>query len=209
MQGNLAFPILTHFFGKLRRHIGDDETRSDSVGTDAALAEFFGHRLGETDDARFRGRVVGLTGVAAHTHHRTEADDAASALAAHDRRHRLGEVEHRLEVYIDHRVPLFFGHAEQKPVFGDAGVVDQHVDASEILCYGSHHFRGVFGVGGVRGVAFGLYAHAFQFLHQRLHVLVVTQVGESDVGTFGGEAQRNGLSDAARRAGNQSDFVLK
>ena len=39
--------------------------------------------------------------------------------------------ERALEVDLDHRIPLGLGHVDQHPVAQDAGVVDQHVEASE------------------------------------------------------------------------------
>ena len=42
-------------------------------------------------------------------------------------------VEQRVEVGVDDGVPLIRRHLVEHAVLGDAGVVDQHVDRSEIL----------------------------------------------------------------------------
>jgi hypothetical protein len=41
-------------------------------------------------------------------------------------------VEQRAEIGVDHRVPLLERHLVEGAVLGDAGIVDQHVDRTEI-----------------------------------------------------------------------------
>ncbi len=38
-----------------------------------------------------------------------------------------------LEVYADHRVPLFFAHVREHAVTQEAGVVDQYVEPAEVV----------------------------------------------------------------------------
>ncbi len=63
--------------------------------------------------------------------HGGDVDDAAAAALDHQRRHLLGEDEHRGEVHVDH--PTEQGgvlvQCGQGPV-ADAGVVDEHVDTT-------------------------------------------------------------------------------
>ncbi len=51
---------------------------------------------------------------------------------AHALDHLPAHVEQRAEIGIDHRGPLFRLHAVQLGVARDAGIVDQHVDRSEL-----------------------------------------------------------------------------
>src|SRR4029077_11310840 len=59
-------------------------------------------------------------------------DDAAELAAAHAFDHRAAHVEQRIQVRIDHRTPLLRGHAVKHGIAGDAGVVDQHLDGTEV-----------------------------------------------------------------------------
>ncbi len=51
---------------------------------------------------------------------------------AHALDHVAAHVEQRAEIGVDHRRPLLELHAVQLRVAGDAGIVDQHVDRSEL-----------------------------------------------------------------------------
>ena len=44
--------------------------------------------------------------------------------------HGAAEAEHRLQVGVEHRVPVLVLHAHRERVARDAGVVDQHVQAA-------------------------------------------------------------------------------
>jgi hypothetical protein len=46
---------------------------------------------------------------------------------------RPGHQERAAQVHADDQVPVVVGHLEQQVVAGDAGVVDQDVDAAELL----------------------------------------------------------------------------
>src|SRR5690606_40222970 len=91
-----------------------------------------GYRLGETDDARLRRGIVRLPGVSLYAHYRTHVDKYPPAVFHHDPRRRFGNVEYRLEVYLQHIIPLVLGHAEQQAIFGDARIVDNDVERSEL-----------------------------------------------------------------------------
>ena len=82
------------------------------------------------------------------------------------------------------KLKLCFAHAHHQAVFGDAGIIDQNVDAAEILHDLVDHFVRIFKVGGVRGVSFGFYAQGVQLLLRLLAVFVDRQIGERDVGSL-------------------------
>ena len=53
--------------------------------------------------------------------------------AAHHRMRQLaGQPEHRGQVDLQHRVPVGVRHAHEQAVLGDAGIVDEDVDAFEL-----------------------------------------------------------------------------
>ena len=89
-------------------------------------------RLGEADLAGLGGGIVGLAELALLAVDRRDVDDAAELALAHALDDVAAHVEQRAEVGVDHRGPLLRLHAVQRGVLGDAGVVDQHLDRTEI-----------------------------------------------------------------------------
>ena len=87
--------------------------------------------LRHADDAGLGGGVVGLAGVAAGADHRGDVDDAAAARLHHAAHHRARQAEDRLQVGVDHLVPVLVLHAQRQVVARDAGVVDQDGDVAE------------------------------------------------------------------------------
>ena len=162
-QGNLLDPFLANFVGQGGGHGCFDEARGNGVGTDAAAAHLLGNALGQGDEAGLGGGVVALSGVAMNAYDTGHVDDAAAALAHHDGRDGVDEVEGALEIDGDDGVPLLLGHAHHETVLGDAGVVDKNVDVAEVFVDFLHDgFR--FGeVGGIAGIGAAGDAYGFYF----------------------------------------------
>jgi hypothetical protein len=110
-----------------------------STLSDALRAQFAAPGLGEADDAELAGGIVGLAEVAVDADHAAGVEDHARALRQHRRQHGLRAMEHAAQVDVDDRVELRQRHLLQPCVLGDAGVVDQHVDAAETLLHGRGH----------------------------------------------------------------------
>ena len=72
-------------------------------------------------------------------------------------------VEASLQVDLDDTVEIFFLHPQQQTVFGDAGIVDQHIDAAHFLHDIVHHL--------LHG---RIVCHIAAICH-RLHALFLTQ----------------------------------
>src|SRR5690606_15498562 len=148
-----------------------------------------------------------------------EADDGSgvendtAALADHHRRDRLGAVKDALQIDVDHQVELLHRHLlhqlavldlNKLVVAGDAGVVDQHVDAPMLgddRVYPRLHSRAVGDVytgeeGALAEGGGGFAAGCF------------VQVTEGDGGPFGDELLRRGPANARGAARNQADSVL-
>ena len=49
------------------------------------------------------------------------------------------KIEHRFQVYTDHKVPLFFSHPHQQSVSGDPGIVHKNVNSAEIIYHLVYH----------------------------------------------------------------------
>ena len=129
-----------------------------------------------------------------NTDDRSHVDDATATLPHHDGNAGMDKVESRLQVDGNDCVPLLFGHAEHQSVLGDAGIVDQNVNTSELLLHGLDHVFGLCKICSIRSIAFGLHSFGGNFL---LCFFVYCEVGECNVGTFLSKSQRDSLSDTA------------
>ena len=122
-------------------------------------------------------------------------------------------MQHRevtLQVDRDHCVPLRFLHAGDKRIAQDSRVVDQDVEATELVDRLLHNaFRAAPG-GDVLGVDDGGAAgrfNLFGYLVRRpgvgaLAFVAAAEVIDDDLGPFFGEQQRVFAPDAAARAGD-------
>ena len=128
--------------------------------------------------------------------------------APHDGLHSLGEVEHRLEVHVDDGIPLFLGHALQRGVLGDTRVVDEDIDAAEVLDDFVDDLMRLLKVGGVGGISLDLDAKSLQFFFRFHDDIVQGDIGEGDVAAFLGKTQGDGLANATTSSRNQSHFIL-
>src|SRR5881397_1208124 len=75
------------------------------------------------------GTLVNIASVVGDVHQGT------APLLGHGRQDGFGAVERALQVNVQHRIPVFFLHAEQQAVPRDARIVHQDVDAAE---FGEH-----------------------------------------------------------------------
>ena len=112
-------------------HIRSDEAGGHRIDGDVPAGQLFGEALGQADQARLAGGIVGLARVAPQAHHAAQVDDAAIALAHHPACSLLAAEERTLEVGVQDGVKVFLGKAEDEVVAGDARVVDQNVHPSE------------------------------------------------------------------------------
>jgi len=102
----------------------------------------------------------------------------------------------------DHEVPVLALHAHDELVAGDAGVVDQDLQAAELggdVLYG---LLDAFFVGDVHLEAGGLATGGGNFFDHGGQ-LVFHDVGHGDRGAGLGQRQGNGAADALRRAGDE------
>ncbi|MEJ0017699.1 MAG: hypothetical protein WDN25_14275 [Acetobacteraceae bacterium] len=124
---------------------------------------------------------------------------------AHAGQHRLGAQEHRFQVHRQRQVELRLGEVVDAADDGDPGIVDQHVDRPEIGFDPMHH-------GGHRIAEGDIGAHhdrppATRADRRRDPIGLGFTVAavHRDVGSGGGQRQRDGPSDAARCPCDQSD----
>src|SRR5471030_3139948 len=106
-------------------------------------APFLGHGLGHADNGSLSGGIAHLAGVAVDAGdggdiHHFAVDAAAFVLfflgcAADKIRSGAQDAEGRGGVHVEHGVPLLVGHFLDDSVPGVAGIVDDDVDAAELV----------------------------------------------------------------------------
>lgn len=116
-------------------------------------------------------------------------------------------VEGALEVGVEHGVPVFFLHAHEQGVAGDAGVVDEDVHGAEFRgdCFREVLHGGVVGdIDGVGGRAAG------EVGVDRVRggaAASGTAGNDGDLGAFRGKAAGDVLADSTASSGDDGDFI--
>jgi len=139
--------------------------------------------------------------------HRGDVDDAAGALAKHRTDGGLGDEEDALEVGGEDVVPVLLAHAHDERVAGDAGVVDDDIEAAEALEGGLDGGGGALGGGDIGLQDLDADATAGEFGLGGASGLLITAVGEEEIEAIPGEALRNREADAARATGDDGGSV--
>ena len=200
---------------KVLGHAGE-RSRGNGVHHDAVALEFHRRDDREARDAGLRRAVVGLTGVAVDPRGRRRVDDpsvvglAALRTLAPVRRGEARDAEGALEVDLDNRIPLFFGHVHEHPVAQDAGVVHDDVEATEVVDRLLDDVAGALPGRDVVTVGDGLAAHRFDLGDHIVRGTVGvtgTVTGPADVvhhdlGTLAGHHQRVLTADAPAGTGD-------
>ena len=109
----------------------------------------------------------------------------------------FGKVPRAFQICIDHRVPIFFLHAQDQSVAHDAGVVHQKIDAAESVFDLLHHFRGGFGVGHIALRCQRAHAERFDFGLQSFGGFSALGVVECDIRAASRQFKRDRPTDAA------------
>src|SRR5688572_19723263 len=189
-------------------HVRLDEAGSHDVDRDAPRRHFPGQRTRETADARLRGAVIGLPGIADQADHRPDVDDAASARLHHAAQHRLAEPENGTQIRRDDGIPVFRLHAQEQRVARDAGVVDEDGDRALPgfdVC--DRHVAGS-PIRHVEDEAAADRTRGFQSLVDGRNTRVA-RCRTDDRSSSRAQCERDGASDAARGAGDEGDFALQ
>src|SRR6185436_17209746 len=126
-HGDLGDDLLADFLLDRHHHVGFDVARRHRVHGNALAYDFLCQRLGEAGHAGLGGGVVGLAELALDGVHRGDVHDAAPAAIAHAIDHLARDVEHAVQVGVDHRHPVLLRHALEHRVARDAGIVHQDV----------------------------------------------------------------------------------
>ena len=130
ISGRMLFSSTS--FGTACTNCGIDVARADRVHGDAAPGVLQRQGLGEADVAGLSGRIIDLAELALLAVDRGDVDDAAKFAGAHALDHLTCHVEQRAEIGVDDRIPLIDRHLVERAVLGDAGIVDQHLDRTDL-----------------------------------------------------------------------------
>ena len=125
-----------HLLGPRRDHARHarpfDNARKDRVHADVGGSELLGEAMGEADNAPFGGRVRGAERVSEPSGRRRQIDDRAAAGALEHRHGMVRAEELPGQADVDRSTPVLgpdvFDSAGRS---GDAGVVDENVEAAE------------------------------------------------------------------------------
>jgi hypothetical protein len=183
-----------------------DDPRADRVHADIRSRVIERRRLGQADDAEFRGAVSSLTGEAFDAGSRGGVHDHAAPLHQHQGDLVSHAKEHAPEVDADDPVPLLLLEigCRRERLF-DARIVEGEVEAPESpdrLLQGGPYIvilRHIAPDG--ERVASCLFDHARRFL-----AAVFRNVGNHDTGSLAGESQRGSSSDAVGSPGYERNL---
>src|SRR6478736_6536835 len=184
---------------------GVGRTWTDAVDPDLMACHLPGQRLGEGDDPALGRGVNGLAGRAHPAGVRAEVYHRSAAPFGHERQHRLAGVQHAVQVDGDRAVPVFRVGVDERAGLVPAGVVDQDIDAPELLDDPADHRLDALAIGDVGADRDGARQRVRRFFGAGL-----VQVGDDDGRPLRGQLAGDGLADtltivrAADRAGIHS-----
>src|SRR3712207_2191762 len=164
-----------------------------------------GQRLGQAQQPGLGRGVVRLADAAHLADDRGDHHDPPGAALQHVPERGLGQVEGARQVDVDDPAPVVVGHLQHGAVGGDAGVVDQDVEATVLLDDLGDGAPAVVGVGDValvHGEALVGEVVA-ELLAEALGGLVVAAVTGGGVGALGGHAAADGRADPPGPAGDE------
>ena len=113
--------------------LGVDHPRVEQVHLEGGVPELDRQRFRPCRERGLGGRVGSLTRGAQPGRHRRHVENLAAAPSEHPGEERGGQADGRHEVDRQHLVDLGVGCLLDPAALGDAGVVDQQVDAAELV----------------------------------------------------------------------------
>jgi hypothetical protein len=111
----------------------EDRARADGVHTNALRRVVGGERPRQARDRGLGGVVLQVAAACDHGTNGGDVDDGATLIAAHQRNRRLGTEDVAHQVDAEDLVPTRRARLVNLLVFADAGIVDENVEAPELL----------------------------------------------------------------------------
>src|SRR3990170_3836462 len=197
-----------HLLRQVRHHLRRDEPGAHRVHGDVEPRQLLRRRLCETDHPRLGGGVVRLAQVAHLTDDGRHVYDAPAAALYHVRQRRVRAVEYAAQVGRDHLLPLLDTHPADGTVAVDAGVVDQDVDAAELLDRGVDHALDVIRVGDSRLNSDRLLPLVLELCQQLLRLLLALEVVDHDLAAVVRQLAHDGAAEPAGATGDDGDLIV-
>ncbi len=119
-------------------------------------AELAGERASETGEPALRRDIGRVIGAAERAGDRGHQDDPPAAARQHQPDSRLGEMEGRRQIDVEHALEFLRLDLAERPAVADADVADEDVEAAEITLEATESGRHRLGIGDVEGERRGL-----------------------------------------------------
>ena len=191
--------------------------RRDAIGAHVETGHVERDRFRQADDAQLGGGVIGLAEIADQPRGRGEMHVAAALLLAKVLGSGARHVEASHQMHVDHHLPVDMRHAMEDAVAQDAGVVDDAIDAAELLDRGLDHTFGAGRIGDAVGAGDGAPARGADladhgFGRPGVDALAfgrAAQIVDHDRRPLVGGKPRDIAADAATSARHQHDLAFE
>ena len=184
-----------------------DETGTDRRGAHAGAQVLGAQRVRELDETCLAGSVGDLEGGPELPRQRCDADHVPAPALQHPRQHEAREAHRRNQVDRDHAFQVGERSLVEHRRLLDAGVVDQHVDGSELAAHALQQLCGGVGRGHVGDEGPRAHALARQLRRERIQ-LGRGSSGEGELHLLLGQSPGDVHADPARGAGDESGQSL-
>src|SRR5579885_224064 len=112
---------------------GWDEARSHNIRRDIAAGHFARGTQGQANQARLRGAVVSLAGVAQQAGDGGDVHDPAPACAHHPAQRGPGAEKGRMQIGLQDRGKIGQSHLQDQLIARGACIIDENADRTELL----------------------------------------------------------------------------
>src|SRR6266542_853649 len=187
---------------------GEDRPRAHGIDPDPLRGVIAGHRAREPGDRRLGGVILRHVVARHRGPDGGDVHDAAATRPAHLRDGRLRAEGVALEVHAEDRVPALLARVDDRLVEPHAGVVDQHVEPTELLAGAPDEADGLGLAFGVRLDEDGADALGPDLVRDAAPPVHV-EIGDGDLRALLGEEPRRCLADARGPARDRRHLSAK
>ncbi len=199
-------------------HVGVDGAGSHRASADVVASQLFGPHLGQGNHPGLGGGVVALAEAALAGQGRNVDDHPfLDSQFQHFRSCFAATQKHAGQVHVDHRLPLLQAHLadylavlvlHQQAIAGDAGVIDQAVQAAEVRHHVTEQLFHFLFFGHVGQIGARFTAGRLTGGHGGVQVFLA-QVHAGQAGALAGKVGGNTPAQATAGAGNNNHFLVQ
>ena len=190
---NLFLDLISRRIDDVGRHVSFDKPGSHRIHRDVPPGQFPRDTPSESFDAPFTGGIIRLSRVSKFRSNGRHINNPAISGRHHRSDHGMAEVVNRIEVGVDHILPLIGSHSGEQAIPDNSRVIDQNVDLFPFVEHFLHHTIRIFGRGRI-----GLNPYDFPLIQFQLGNKLISSffIGSVDKGDFS-PFFREGLNDGA------------